>query len=83
MVCESYIAQSNYEPVRALVARFFPKHQIPVSLSPKLWVSMQQDKKNNAGKVRMAVPTDRAYGMAILEISEQDVMRALEQWNES
>ncbi len=83
MVCESFLAQSNYESVRSLVARFFPNIHLPISLAPKLWAYMQQDKKNNAGKVRMAVPTDGNFGMDILEISEQDVRRALMQWNQS
>jgi 3-dehydroquinate synthase len=77
MVCESNIAQSNPESVRALVERFFPKYQIPVSLTPKFWASMQQDKKNKGGKVRMAVPTDGNYGMKLLEITEQDVEEAI------
>jgi 3-dehydroquinate synthase len=81
MVCESFIAQAQYEPVRRLVNRFFPKVRIPLSLISKLWASMQQDKKNKGGQVRMAIPTDGVFGMRVMEISEDDLVRALDAWN--
>jgi 3-dehydroquinate synthase len=60
------------------LAKFFPKVEIPEDIFPQLWELMQQDKKNAAGKIRMAVPENGKYGLKILEPNYQEVCKSLQ-----
>ncbi len=64
MICEGWLALSTPPP-------------IPESAFPEIWNLMLQDKKNAAGKVRMAVPGAEPFSMRILEPSREEIEQSL------
>jgi 3-dehydroquinate synthase len=84
MFTEQYLVEKESNSLLEMglfLGKFFPKVAISEEIFPQLWELMQQDKKNAAGKVRMAVPKDGKFGMQILEPSFQDVCKALSYYN--
>jgi 3-dehydroquinate synthetase len=78
MVCESQIGKlEKLEEVIEVIGSHFPRRPIPASAFPEIWNLMQQDKKNAAGKVRMAVPGEEPFSMRILEPTREEVERSL------
>jgi 3-dehydroquinate synthase len=80
MIAEQYLREGASEDLNgfcAFLRQYFPKTSLNEGIFIALWDLMQQDKKNNAGKVRMAMPKDSNYGMQILEPSFQEVCNAL------
>ncbi len=59
------------------ISRHFPHRPIPASAFHQIWDLMQQDKKNAAGKVRVAVPGAEPFSMQILEPSREEVEQSL------
>jgi 3-dehydroquinate synthase len=81
MFTEQYIidGETNFLiKIGNFLAKFFPKVEISEDIFPQLWELMQQDKKNAAGKVRMAVPENGKYGLKILEPNYQEVCKSLQ-----
>ncbi len=60
-----------------LMLRIFPHRNIPLDIVPEIWQTMQQDKKNKAGKVRMTVPGNMELDMEVLEPSQEEVRDSL------
>lgn len=82
MICESYLAQSpNLDRIIAVVQRFFGHRHLPETSFDELWAMMQQDKKNAAGAVRMAVPSEGKFSMQILEPTQTSVEESLHFYN--
>jgi 3-dehydroquinate synthase len=78
MLCESRIANpGNQEAVAAVIKSHYAHRHIPEPAFPDIWERMQQDKKNAAGKVRMAVPGAGPFSMQILEPGRQAVEESL------
>jgi 3-dehydroquinate synthase len=78
---EQYLIEGETEflqKIGSYLANFFPKVEISVDIFPQLWELMRQDKKNAAGKVRMAVPENGKYGMQILEPNYDEVCKSLQ-----
>lgn len=84
MVCEKFlVSPTEAERLAGLVFRFFEPRPLPESGLEMLWELMQQDKKNVAGAVRAAVPTDGKLGWKVLEISRETAaasLRFCENW---
>lgn len=51
------------ESLTTYLNRFFPEVKPEGELTPQLWALMQQDKKNTAGTVRMALPGELPFSM--------------------
>ena len=82
MVCESRIAGiGKLGAVMKVIKSHFPFRPIPEAVFPAIWELMQQDKKNAAGRVRMAVPGDEPFTLKILEPEEDAVRESLEFYN--
>jgi 3-dehydroquinate synthase len=64
-----------------LLLRIFPHRPIPTDIVPEIWYTMQQDKKNKAGSVRMALPGKNAFEMEVLEPTEGEVAESLGFYN--
>lgn len=78
MICESQIGRlEKLETVIEVIKSHFPHRPILASAFPDLWNLMQQDKKNAAGKVRMAVPGPEPFSMQILEPSREEIEQSL------
>ncbi len=78
MICESQIGKlEKLEEVIEVIGSHFPRRPIPESAFPEIWNLMQQDKKNTAGKVRVAVPGAEPFSMRVLEPSREEVGRSL------
>lgn len=78
MICESHIGNvEKLEEVIEVIKHHFPHRPIPQSAFPDIWDLMQQDKKNAAGKIRVAVPGAEPFSMRILEPSREEVERSL------
>ena len=80
MVCEMDAAPRRAE-VAAAITGIFPHQSIPESAFPDIWALMQQDKKNAAGKVRMALPGDLPYEMKMVTPTEAEVVERLRYYN--
>jgi 3-dehydroquinate synthase len=83
MICEAYLEgrQSLLDQVLSLGQNIFPRINIPETAFSALWESMQQDKKNSSGKVRLALPDENPYSLKILEIENVDLQRSLRYYN--
>ena len=78
MICESHIAGwKQSETVIGVIKSQYPHRAIPEHAFPAIRNLMQQDKKNAAGKVRMAVPGATPFSMRILEPAPSEVERSL------
>ncbi|GAB4500171.1 MAG: 3-dehydroquinate synthase [Saprospiraceae bacterium] len=78
MICESQVGHlEKLEEVVEIVRSHFPHRPIPESAFPEIWNRMQQDKKNAAGKVRMALPGEGPFSMQILEPSREEIEQSL------
>jgi 3-dehydroquinate synthase len=81
MFTEQFLVEGETESLKKMgnhLAIFFPKVEISEDIFPQLWELMQQDKKNAAGKVRMAVPENGKFEMQILEPNYQEVCKSLQ-----
>lgn len=83
MICEAYLEgrQSLLDQVLSLGQSIFPQKNIPETAFPALWESIQQDKKNSSGNVRLAVPDENPFSLKILEIQCSDLERSLRYYN--
>ncbi|MFN4254193.1 MAG: 3-dehydroquinate synthase [Saprospiraceae bacterium] len=82
MICEQFLADPAAAARLAdVVLRFFGHRPLPESDLPVLWDLMQQDKKNTAGAVRVALPSDGKLGLQILEPSRASVAESLRFYN--
>lgn len=81
MICESWLAWGDSPrstEIARLISRFFPQHNIPEEIFPDLWQLMQQDKKNTAGAVRIAVPmAGQPFALQVLEPTREAVAASL------
>jgi 3-dehydroquinate synthase len=78
MICESQIGNlEKLEGAIEVIKKHFPHRPIPESAFPEIWNLMQQDKKNAAGKVRMAVPGEEPFSMRISEPNREEIERSL------
>lgn len=83
MVCESRIGNLKIlEEVIGVIKNHFPHRPIPESAFSEIWKLMQQDKKNAAGKVRMAVPGAEPFSMRVLEPGREEVEQSLLFYND-
>ena len=86
MICESWLAWGQHphtEKISRLIGRFFPHRTIPESAFPLLWQMMQQDKKNAAGAVRIAVPDPaQSFRLHTIKPSREAVEQSLRYYNE-
>ncbi len=57
--------------------RFFPAFAVPEGIFPQLWSIMQQDKKNNNGQVRMALPGDAPLSIVWMSPDRKRVEQVL------
>ena len=86
MLTESWIQQARLgkdvpdEWIR-LMLRIFPHRPVSSGIVPEIWQTMQQDKKNKAGSVRMALPGNGAFDMEVLEPTEKEVEESLGFYN--
>ena len=82
MICEQFLADpAGAAQVADVVLRLFGHRPLPEPEFPVLWDLMQQDKKNTAGAVRMAVPSDGRLGLRILAPSREAVAESLRFYN--
>lgn len=77
MICETALSGKDAEEIANVIRRHFPNRSIPPAIFPALWDLMQQDKKNAAGKVRMAIPGSEPFRMQLLEPTREEVERSL------
>jgi 3-dehydroquinate synthase len=87
MLAESWIQQQRVlqsvpEDWVRLMLRIFPHRSIPAHIVPEVWETMQQDKKNKAGSVRMALPGNAAFEMTLLEPEQEELEAALGYYNQ-
>ena len=89
MVCESWLARTvlpnghnRLAQVITLIAKSFPHDPIPEAAFSEIWATMQQDKKNVAGAVRLAVPGEEPYAMQLLETDAAAVAASLAFYND-
>ena len=69
MYCETGAAGLEIPQLDAVILRHFPKRHLPEAAFPALWALMQQDKKNAADTVRMALPGNAPFSLRLLELS--------------
>ncbi len=88
MICESWLARTaspnghnRLAQVITLLAASFAHDPIPTAAFPEIWATMQQDKKNVAGAVRLAVPGEEPYSMLVLETDAAAVADSLAFYN--
>ena len=88
MIAESWLARTavpnghnRLAQVITLIAEAFPHVAVPEAAFPEIWATMQQDKKNAAGVVRLAVPGEQPYSMAVLETTAVAVADSLTFYN--
>ncbi len=88
MITESWLARAvipnghnRLAQVISLIAESFPHAPIPEAAFAEIWATMQQDKKNAAGAVRVAVPGDEPYTLHLLETHAAAVMDSLRFYN--
>lgn len=78
MICESRIGSlENTERINKVIKSRFPHRPIPEAAFHAIWELIQQDKKNAAGKVRMAVPGAESFSMRILEPKQTEIEDSL------
>jgi 3-dehydroquinate synthase len=73
-----YGEDTRLSEMTAVISRYFPWKNIPIDTAPALWKLMQQDKKNAAGAVRMAVPAAETGALRMVALQEPDLERALD-----
>lgn len=85
MICETWLASGDRaytQKVCGLIGRFFPHRIIPETAFPRLWQMMQQDKKNAAGAVRIAVPNpDQPFDLHLVEPTREAVEQSFRMYN--
>ena len=86
MLAESWVYEQRHsaqvpEAWIRLMLRIFPHRNIPLDIVPEIWQTMQQDKKNKAGTVRMTVPGSMELDMQVLEPSQGEVRDSLVYYN--
>ena len=88
MICESWLARTvipnghnRLAQVIALIGESFAHAPVPAAAFDEIWTTMQQDKKNVAGAVRLAVPGTEPYSIQILETSAAAVADSLTFYN--
>jgi 3-dehydroquinate synthase len=78
MVLESWAAgAANTAMVQATCARHFAHVPLPAAAEPRLWELLQQDKKNEAGAVRMALPGEQPFSLRLIELDRERLQAAL------
>ena len=78
MICESRIvADAMLDDIIRTVQRHYAHRPVPEAAFPAIWELMQQDKKNAAGKVRMAVPAGSPFAMKLYEPLPDEVTAGL------
>lgn len=82
MLTEQFIQQkrSSADVSQAwitLIMNMFPHRSIPPEIIPEIWQTMQQDKKNKAGSVRVSVPKNMELAMEIVEPSQEELQRSI------
>lgn len=82
MICEQFLADAAAAMQLAeVMLRFFGHRPLPESEFRVLWDLMQQDKKNVAGAVRVALPSDGRLGLRTLEPSREQAAESLRFYN--
>jgi 3-dehydroquinate synthase len=84
IIAESYLAWGDSERTQAIanrIVRFFGRHPVHKTAFEMLWSTMQQDKKNEGGVVRVAVPGDAPYTLRMLEPTREQVEESLVFYN--
>ena len=64
-----------------LMLRMFPHRNIPLDIVPEIWQTMQQDKKNKAGTIRMTVPGNMELEMQVLEPTIEEIRDSVLNYN--
>jgi len=89
MIAESWLARAvvpngpnRLAQVIALIAEAFAHDPIPQAAFAEIWATMQQDKKNAGGAVRVAVPGEEPYTMQVLETDAEAVVQSLAFYND-
>lgn len=78
MICESRIAADRMlEGIIRTVRSHYAHRPVSEAAFPAIWELMQQDKKNAAGRVRMAVPAGSPFAMKVYEPSPDEVKAGL------
>ena len=84
MACETYVARHKRLPeIASAMRRFFPPVPIPETAFAPIWATMQHDKKNVSGKVRLALPGQNPFEMRVLDITQSQLEEALRWWNDT
>ena len=88
MIAESWLARTAIPSGHnllaqtiTLIAASFAHDPIPEAAFAEIWTTMQQDKKNIAGAVRIAVPGEEPYSMQVLETNADAVAESLRFYN--
>ena len=88
MICESWLARkampsghNRLAQIITLISASFAHDPIPEKAFDEIWTTMQQDKKNLANAVRIAVPGDEPFSMQVLEVTEEAVRDSLAFYN--
>jgi 3-dehydroquinate synthase len=86
MICETFLAPASTGPtveeITATILHYFPHQPVPRAAFATIWEWMQQDKKNAAGAVRMALPDAMPYSMRVLPLDREAVEQGLEFYNQ-
>jgi 3-dehydroquinate synthase len=87
IICETYLAPAIGSPalvaeISGTILRHFPHRPVPRAAFPAIWEWMQQDKKNAAGAVRMALPDALPYSMRVLPLDRAAMERGLAFYNQ-
>jgi 3-dehydroquinate synthase len=84
MLCETWIQKPNWPELpdfEQFTHYFFPHTQVPEAAFGDIWALMQQDKKNAAGAVRMALPGAVPLEMEVVQPTEEQVFASLRWYN--
>lgn len=85
MLCEAELAPKKSKlrtsELINIVQRFYPHRVVPENALPELWNLMQQDKKNAAGAVRMALPDAEPYTLHLMDLTYEDLARSVMVYN--
>ncbi|MBK8558055.1 MAG: hypothetical protein IPL65_20940 [Lewinellaceae bacterium] len=59
----------------------YPFQRVPEESFQEVWNHMLQDKKNQGGAVRMAIPGEKPFELQLVTISAQETEAALRWYN--
>ena len=82
MLCELAIRDAaKATRLAEVLLGVYPFQRVPEESFPEVWNHMLQDKKNQGGAVRMAIPGEKPFDLQLVTISAQETEAALRWYN--